>query len=201
MTARRLAALEFDCDAWAKLEPSASRADAGRGVLDRYSVDLEPASGLTREAVLARAIDALQRYRIFPPERMRAAVCTPDRRIAPGATIVQRLFIGSMGLETAVRVVDQFDVETGAARRVGFTYATLRGHPERGIATFAVNRHAPSGALTFTIESWSRSGHWLTLAGRPLSRWMQKVFTREALAHFRSSVTAPSPPEEWRATG
>ncbi|MBI2468642.1 MAG: hypothetical protein HYV62_12655 [Candidatus Rokubacteria bacterium] len=50
MTARRLAALEFDCEAWAKLEPSASVADAGRGVLDRYSVALEQ-KAFTREAV------------------------------------------------------------------------------------------------------------------------------------------------------
>lgn len=124
------------------------------------------------------AVERLLSYRIFPPHRMRARVCTPDARVALGATIVQRVFLGTLSLETAVRVVELERSAEGAS----FAYATTSGHPEQGIASFAVRRQA--GAVQFTAEAWSRAGHWLALLGRPLSRFVQKKLTLEAVRAF-----------------
>jgi uncharacterized protein (UPF0548 family) len=74
------------------------------------------------------------RYDIFPPTRLRSRVCTPDGIVSIGATIVQRVRLGPVTLETAVRVIEhQRSAESGR-----FAYATLDGHPEQGIASFEV---------------------------------------------------------------
>src|SRR4051812_33664072 len=78
------------------------------GVHDVYTVDLSLRSGEDREVVRALAVEALFRYRIFPTARMRAMVCTDDGRIGAGATIIQRVFLGAVCLEMAVRIVDTF---------------------------------------------------------------------------------------------
>lgn len=157
---------------WQRLAPNASRQSIERpGHLhDRYEGRVE--------GPFENALDRLLRYDIFPPERMRARVCSPDARIAAGVTIVQRIRIGALALETAVRVIEH--EQTADAAR--FAYATLRGHPERGIASFALERH-PS-ELRFIIEAWSRPGNTLAHLGRPFARHLQRTFTREALEHF-----------------
>jgi hypothetical protein len=38
---------------------------------------------------------------------MRALVCTPDGRIAPGATIIQRVLMGPVALDMSVRVIEK----------------------------------------------------------------------------------------------
>jgi uncharacterized protein (UPF0548 family) len=126
----------------------------------------------------AYAVDALLGYRIFVPSRMRAHVCTPDRRVAVGATIVQRVVLGPLVIETAVRVIEV----DRSSDRVSFAYATLSGHPERGIASFAVTRTETGGK--FEAQAWSRAGHWLTMVGRPVSRALQRAMTREAVVSF-----------------
>jgi uncharacterized protein (UPF0548 family) len=125
-----------------------------------------------------RAVDALLAYRIFAPHRMIAHVCTRDHRVAVGATIVQRVLMGPLAIETAVRVIEM----DRTANRVSFAYATLSGHPERGVASFAVVRG--SEGSSFEAHAWSRAGHWLTILGRPISRALQRSMTREAVASF-----------------
>jgi uncharacterized protein (UPF0548 family) len=173
MARRTAASRPFDEERWKATPLNLAVDQAHTGTHDVYSVALPPA------ATLDGTTDALLRYRIFPPRRMRARVCTPDGRIAPGVTIIQRVLLGPVALEMAVRVI-----ETGAAL---FTYATLEGHSERGIATFAV-REAKGGGLAFEIESWSTPGNLLAKLGRPVARAAQQKFTREALLHFRDHL-------------
>ena len=71
---------------------------------------------------------------------MRAEVCSEDGRIHEGTTIVQHVALGPLPLEAAVRVVRVWRSREGDADEVGFTYATLNGHPERGISTFRIRR-------------------------------------------------------------
>ena len=162
----------FDCVEWTALEPSVTWDDVQRGgyahdvYRARFSGDFDAAA------------TALLFYRVFPAHRMAARVCTPDRRITVGATIVQRILLGPIALETAVRVIE---VER-RTERVSFTYATLVGHAERGIASFAVVREAAQAS--FEAEVWSRTGHWLTTLGRPVSRSLQRAFTQEAVRAF-----------------
>lgn len=166
----------FDCGQWSLLAPNATCELIARGgyVHDVYTA---PFTG-----DFERAAQALLHYKIFAPQRMVSHVCTADHRVAIGATVVQRVVLGPMALETAVKVVE---VEH-SADRVCFAYATLAGHAERGIASFAVLRGKAGN--TFEAQAWSRSGNWLTILGRPVSRALQRALTREAVATFCASV-------------
>jgi uncharacterized protein (UPF0548 family) len=179
---------DLDCAAWSGLALSTSDEDARRGVFDRSSLGLPVSSGASLDAVFDRAARALLRYQIFPPWRMQYRVCTTDGNVAEGATIVQRVTFGPVALETAVRVVSVFDSTSDGERKSGFTYATLRGHPERGLATFCVRHELATASLSVAIETWSRPGVWFTRIGRPVARVLQKRMTREALSHFRAVV-------------
>ena len=109
---------------------------------------------------------------------MIAHVCTPDKRVAIGATIVQRLLMGPLSIESAVRVIEL----NCTADAASFAYATLEGHPELGVASFAVRRAGTSAR--FEAQAWSRAGHWLAVFGRPVARAVQRSMTREAVAWF-----------------
>jgi uncharacterized protein (UPF0548 family) len=102
--------------------------------------------------------------------------------VAVGATLVQRVVLGPTALETAVKVIE---LEQGH-QRAAFAYATLEGHAERGVASFAVHRGPVGGRVDF--QAWSRAGNWITRLGRPVSRGLQRLITREAVASFCASV-------------
>jgi len=167
----------FDCNEWVSLVTNATRDEVNQGgfVHDIYEA---PFSG-----EFDRAAEALFAYRIFAPQRMYAHVCTADGRVALGATIVQRIVLGPAAIETAVRVIEL----DRTSDRAYFAYATLHGHPERGIASFAVVRTATG--QTFEAHAWSRAGTWLTTVGRPVSRLLQRALTREAVRSFCGSVS------------
>ncbi len=118
---------------------------------------------------------------------MRARVCTTDERVREGALIVQRIISGPVAIEAAVRVIDVFESRE-PGRMIGFSYVTLQGHAERGVATFYLSQSA-EGELAFNIESWSRPGSWVATLMAPVTRLMQKRFTRQAMAHVVSSVS------------
>ena len=67
---------------------------------------------------------------------------------------------------------------------VGFTYGTLEGHSERGLATFAIDPDGGDG-LRFRIETWSSPAGVVGVLGGPIARKVQQRFTSEALDHFR----------------
>lgn len=166
----RFGSRPLDCSLYARLPTTATPDVVGQAgfVHDQYATSFEGSFETASEALL--------RYRVFDPARMLARVCTEDGLVAEGATIVQRVRIGPASLETAVRVV-------GVQRsdeRVGFSYVTVRGHPEQGLASFAVLRVPGGGRIE--AEAWSKPGSLLTLLGRPIARRLQRRFTREALA-------------------
>lgn len=175
LSASRAKTEPYACEEWAKLEPNASRllVSEGRFVHDVYEVRFE--------GDLQRATDALMTYKIFSPKRMYPLVCTPDGRIALDSTIVQRVVLGPAAIETGVRVIEVEQTD----ERSYFAYATLEGHPEQGIASFAVIRSGSGIALR--AEAWSRAGSWLTRVGRPISRFLQRALTEEAVASFPAS--------------
>jgi uncharacterized protein (UPF0548 family) len=162
----------FDCAAWSALAVNATREEIAHGgfVHDVYEA---PITG-----DFDRAVESLLAYRIFAPQRMLARVCSPDNCVAVGAIVVQRVVLGPIAIETAVRVIE---VER-TADRAYFAYATLQGHPERGVASFAVIRSGSE--MKFEAQAWSRAGTWLTAIGRPVSRSLQKALTREAVRSF-----------------
>jgi uncharacterized protein (UPF0548 family) len=153
------------------------------GVTDSYRVDL-PADPTEPAAVFERAVDRLFRYDIFPPELMRARVCTPDGRIAADAVVVQRVRVGLPIMESAVRVVAVWHHQAQESEEAGFAYATLEGHPERGVSRFSLVR--AGATVRFEIEATSRPGSILTTIGRPIARRFQQSATRAALQHLAS---------------
>jgi uncharacterized protein (UPF0548 family) len=167
----------FECDRWAQFDPNTTREDISRGgfVHDRYEAAFE--------GDYAQAEDSLLTYRIFAPHRMHARVCTEDHRVTVGATIIQRVMIGPFSVESAVRVVEL----DRSPDRTYFAYATLRGHAERGIASFGITRLAE--IVRFEAEAWSRAGNWITWIGRPISRALQRGITREAVAVFAATAS------------
>ncbi len=182
--ASRLKASPFDAAAWSRV--SLDDAPGPRAAAARDSIELDDGRG--GDALFDAALDELMRYHVFPPHRMRSRVCSPDATVAPGATIIQRLFLGLIGFECATRVTKVFDERSAEIRRAGFAYGTLAGHPERGRATFAVERPLDHGPTRFTIETVSEPGHWLARLAAPVARRAQRRATAEALSHFRALV-------------
>jgi uncharacterized protein (UPF0548 family) len=129
-----------------------------------------------------RLLELVMRYRIFPPSLLRATVCEADGRLAPGSTVVQRIFLGPIGLESAVRVSKCFDMLQAGVRRAGFECRTLAGHPERGVERFTLTLH-PEGQISFAIDSRSRLAAWYALPGAPVARAIQRHAVAAALAH------------------
>lgn len=144
---------------------------------DAAPVRVRPGEGAADAFVRVR--DRLLAYDVFPPALVRSAIC-PAGPLRAGATIVQQILLGPLALEMAVRVVDDWDRSEGGAREAGFSYVTLQGHPERGVATFRV-RLDEAGAVTVAIDARSRPGLRLTRLGRPIARALQRGLTRSAL--------------------
>ena len=180
--ARRAA---FDCERWQRTPATASSAEL-LGLHDVYSAPLLGAG--SPDAIVSKGLEALLRYQVFPAHRMKHHVCTDDGVLRSGALIVQRLIAGPVAVEAAVLVESVFD-ERAHGGRAGFTYATLRGHVERGTATFSVGAD-DQGVPTVYVESWSLPGNALMAAGRPFLRGIQRSSVREALGYVQGQVSA-----------
>ena len=80
-----------ECAQFTELEPAYTTDDALRGkhAVDRIAVP---------ETNLHAASERLWTYNIFAAARMEAHICTPDGRVALGATIIQRIFVGPIAV-------------------------------------------------------------------------------------------------------
>lgn len=154
------------------------------GVVDRYTRDIEVPDDRDVEAVFRLLEERLLTYRIFPPRVMRPEICSGDGRLHEGTTIVQHVAIGPLRLEAAVRVVRVWRDHEADTEESGFTYATLEGHPERGIATFRIRRRSGGRTVTFLIDARSRPGSLLARLSGPFARRFQRHATEAALARF-----------------
>ena len=81
-----------------------------------------------------------------------------------------------------VAVVDEPD-------RFGFTYGTLRVHPEQGEESFTVVRQA-DGAVVFEIAAASRPRHVLARACPPVARRLQRSATTRYLDAMSAAAGA-----------
>lgn len=175
---------------WAAMACTLDEAHARnqRHALDTIVLEYNDARA-SSDGLMALATDALFRYSIFPPTRMRSKIVSSNGLIERGATIVQQIRIGPLAFEAAVRVTGLIEQDEEGERVIGFEYTTLPGHPEQGIARFTVRQHRPHvGRVSFAIESWSTPGHWLTALVAPFTLWMQRRSTQQALQFFRATV-------------
>jgi len=128
-----------------------------------------------------RVREAILTYTFFPPDRLTGTVDTAEGRLAPGATIVQRVRVGVMGFESGTRVIDVGEGSDEAGRRfVRFSYATLVGHPEAGIATFSASQTG-AGDVELGIVTRSRASAWWARLGWPVTRALQLQTNRRVL--------------------
>jgi|ERR1022692_2603824 uncharacterized protein (UPF0548 family) len=167
------------CAKWNAVEPTSPPEGLPTGVFDVHQAAVQHQQGEDAEAAFERIRDRLFAYDIFPPKLIRHAIC-PGPAIERGTLIVQQVGIGPLRLESAVRVVDVWDRDTDGERDAGFRYVTLAGHPERGVASFAVHRD-DSGVVRLTLDARSQAGTLLTRLGRPIARPAQLAMTEAAL--------------------
>ena len=167
------------CAHWSRTPATSPPSGLPNAGVDHYAAPVRVRPGESASAAFIHVRDRLLAYDVFPPALIRYAIC-PAGSIRAGATIVQQILLGPIALEMAVRVVDAWDRSEGGAREAGFSYVTLQGHPERGVATFRVRLDA-AGAVTVLIDARSRPGLLLTRLGRPIARGFQRALTRAAL--------------------
>lgn len=173
------------CDRWRAVGTTDS-IEGMEGAVDHYERVVQAPAGMPADEVFRTLEERLLRYEIFPLEIMKSVVCSEDGLIAEGTTLLQRVPIGPITLNVAVRVVRLWRMHSEGVDEVGFTYATLQGHPERGVSSFALRRDKPTDRVTFAIDVRSRPGSLFTRLGRPIARRFQRKATEAALAHFAS---------------
>jgi uncharacterized protein (UPF0548 family) len=174
------------CERWVGRRETDSL-DGDEGVIDHYARRVELPPGADIGSWFRRFEDRLLAYRVFPPDLMHAHICSEDDRLREGTTIVQRVAIGPLTLEAGVRVIRVWHHEDEDIDETGFTYATLQGHPERGISTFRLRRRTAPPSIDLLIDVRSRPGVWLTRVARPIARRFQIRATKAALAYLIST--------------
>jgi uncharacterized protein (UPF0548 family) len=133
------------------------------------------------EAAFERVRDRILRLRLFPPQSISLYADTPDARAALGATVVQHFFLGPLAVESGVRIVGLEDRADDASRHVSLTWATLKGHPERGIETFSARMDA-GGMIHVAIHARSRPGALVVRLASPIARRLQVRLSHQSLA-------------------
>lgn len=178
--ASRLRGASVECGTWqAAPVTDSGPLDVGRG--ERHHAEI----GFTGdEARFERALDLLMRYALFPPSVLLATVCSHDGRLAPGVTVVQRVFIGPVGVQSGVRITDVFDEVSPEGRRAGFACGTLRGHPERGVERFTLTR--AGGQITLALDSRSELAALYARLAPPLARFFQHHAVNVAMRHVKA---------------
>jgi uncharacterized protein (UPF0548 family) len=131
-----------------------------------------------------RVAEAIHDYRVFPGRVVVGVLRRRPVRVGDTVGIRYRL-LGGVSLFFAARVTERFDGETQGVWRSGFRYRTLRGHPELGEETFAVEKDLATGRVRASLRSWSRPGIWLSRRLRPLARLAQVSANRAALWQLR----------------
>ncbi|HEY0247482.1 MAG TPA: DUF1990 domain-containing protein [Gryllotalpicola sp.] len=99
-----------------------------------------------------------------------------EPRISNGMSAVLRTKLGPFTIDAPVRIVYVVD----DARRAGFAYGTLAGHPESGEESFVLE-HRDDDSVWLTVRSFSRpSSLWWALAS-PVLQQVQKNMTTKYL--------------------
>ncbi|TQF69185.1 DUF1990 domain-containing protein [Rhodococcus spelaei] len=122
------------------------------------------------EAAFRDATERLMRWDMHRRAGIGVSATTP--RAETGARVTLRLGAGPVHLTAHCEVVYVVD----EARRRGFAYGTLTGHPERGEERFCVVWH-DDDTVTLAITAFSRPATWWSRAGSPIARIVQRRIT------------------------
>lgn len=130
--------------------------------LDTAGVPVQPGSGEDEEAVYGSDGAAM---------------------VAAGDSVWLRIPVGPFSVKAPARVVYVIN----EAKRRGFAYGTLAGHPESGEESFIVEL-ADDGSVWLTIRSFSRPSRWFWWAGYPGLRFAQFFYTRRYFAALSGPI-------------
>jgi uncharacterized protein (UPF0548 family) len=112
-------------------------------------------------------------------------VTASESVVKPGAVVLLSAGTRPLQLRAPCRVV----YTVTDARRRGFAYGTLPGHPERGEEAFVVEQRE-DGDVVFTITAFSKPATVAARVAGPLGRLIQLYLTHrylDALAERRAS--------------
>ncbi|REK09092.1 MAG: DUF1990 domain-containing protein [Planctomycetota bacterium] len=114
-------------------------------------------------------------------------VCSPPKRLAPGAVVAVIARASGIWWLNACRIVYVAD-DDGPSRRFGFAYGTLPGHAESGEERFLIEWDRSSDRVTYDILAFSRPNHFMVWIGYPLARRLQRRFARDSGAALVRAV-------------
>lgn len=132
-------------------------------------------------AVFDAAARAVAEWRMH--RAMGVVMDTDAPHAEPGARVVVGLGAGPLRLHAPCRVITTVD----EARRRGWSYGTLQGHPECGEEAFLVD-HEQDGSVWLTIVAFSRPAVWWTRLAGPLVPVLQRAYARRCGAVLRRLV-------------
>ena len=141
---------------------------SGDMIVEHHEVDLGNGDGVWERAQAAVTTWAAQRGASMS--------VTPGDAPVVGATVVVTTRQAGLWVLAPCRIVDVVD----DGDRAGFTYATLPGHPERGVESFTVVRDV-DGAVRFEIDVVFRPATLLAKLSGPIGTWLQRRGTRRYL--------------------
>ncbi len=136
----------------------------------------------------------LLNYNIFPGNIM--AYFTEwsyeGREMRVGDTIVQQVFLPpikhfSQKIIFGVRINNVINEE----RQIGFSYETIKGHVEKGMSTFIIEKTIEN-KIVFKIHTFSKPGNKLTqLLGPVFSIPYQTFCTNQGLRNVKRQLESP----------
>lgn len=128
--------------------------------------------------VFRKAVEALKRWEMFNIGWLE--LCWPDAPIEIGTTVAVLADLRCFWSLNACRIARVFD-EQGEVRRYGFAYGTLPDHVERGQESFIIEWHSKDDSVWYDLSAYSRPNHLLAKLGYPVTRALQKRFTRASM--------------------
>ncbi len=138
-----------------------------------------------------RLADAVLGYQVFPSWLVNGVLRRTPVEVGD-AVGIRYHFCPGFDFFFAARVYERFDEQAGEWWRAGFSYRTLRGHPETGEETFSVEKEMATGRVRVALRSWSRPGIFLAKLGYPLTRRIQKRASAAALDHLEEIAHTPA---------
>lgn len=156
---------------------------AGNAVYDRHEriVAVEPHGPPIPQGPFEKVAQAIMRYDIFPP-RIGSALLKHKPIQRGDAVGLRYRFLPGLDLVFASRVIEIIDEENAK----GFTYRTLKLHPEKGQETFLVRKNPATGEIRASLNAWSAPALFLTSLIYPLARKLQLAAGRAALDHLEA---------------
>ncbi len=153
--------------------------------VDRYGTEL----GMG-EAMFRRAVEALESFRMYPPEWTR--VFADQSPFKLGSSFMAMTH--QLGLWTLLpgRIIESTEEVTDAQSHRCFAFGTLHGHAEAGVERFGIRWDHRTDRVFFEALAISRPMGLVRLA-TPIARHYQTRFHHQSPQAIATAITPPPP--------